>query len=61
VHKVLDRKEAITEAIKASGPKDVVVVAGKGADPYQKIRGVNTPWPTDMAVVKEVAQSLQEG
>ncbi|SSA27875.1 UDP-N-acetylmuramoyl-L-alanyl-D-glutamate--2,6-diaminopimelate ligase [Lacticaseibacillus rhamnosus] len=61
VHKVLDRKEAITEAIKASGPKDVVVVAGKGADPYQKIRGVNTPWPTDMAVVKEVTQSLQEG
>jgi UDP-N-acetylmuramyl tripeptide synthase len=61
VHKVLDRQKAIAEAISDSGPNDIVVVAGKGADPYQKVRGVNTPWPTDMAVVKQVAKSLQEG
>ncbi|MHA3065071.1 UDP-N-acetylmuramoyl-L-alanyl-D-glutamate--2,6-diaminopimelate ligase [Lacticaseibacillus saniviri] len=58
VHKVLDRREAIEAAIKASGSDDIVVVAGKGADPYQKVRGVDTPWPTDMVVVTEIAESL---
>lgn len=60
VHTVLDRREAIKEAITNSAPDDVVVVAAKGADPYQKVRGVNTPWPTDMAVVKEVAAGLAD-
>ncbi len=36
VHKVLDRQKAIAEAISDSGPNDIVVVAGKGADPIKR-------------------------
>ena len=58
---ILDRKAAIREAIEASKPGDVVIVAGKGADPYQKVRGIDTPWPQDLNVVKEIASELKEG
>ncbi|MFD1432470.1 UDP-N-acetylmuramoyl-L-alanyl-D-glutamate--2,6-diaminopimelate ligase [Lacticaseibacillus yichunensis] len=61
VHIELDRAKAIREAIEASGPEDVVVVAAKGADPYQKVRGVDTPWPMDLVVVGQVADTLKEG
>lgn len=60
VETILDRREAIQTAIEASRDGDVVVVAAKGADPYQKVRGIDTPWPTDMAVVKEVAANLAQ-
>lgn len=59
VYTVLDREHAIREAITNAGPDDVIVVAGKGADPYQKIRGIDQPWPSDMAVVKQVASELE--
>ena len=58
VHVVLDRYEAIKEAIISNGPNDVLILAGKGEDPYQKIKGVDTKWPTDMAVAKEVKRGL---
>lgn len=54
----LDRAKAIEAAIKESQPGDVVVLAGKGTDPYQKVRGVDTPWPTDMVVAKSVSAQL---
>lgn len=60
VHKIIDRREAIKAAISDSKSADIVVVAGKGADPYQKIRGVDTPWPKDMVVVREVAAELND-
>lgn len=60
-HIVLDRKTAIEEAIRENGPHDVTVIAGKGADPYQKVRGIDTPWPTDMVVVQDVINQLKEG
>ncbi|WDF82551.1 UDP-N-acetylmuramoyl-L-alanyl-D-glutamate--2,6-diaminopimelate ligase [Lacticaseibacillus pabuli] len=60
VKKIIDRREAIKTAIEDSRPEDIVVVAGKGADPYQKVRGVDTPWPKDMVVVKEIAKELAE-
>lgn len=58
VHQVLDRREAIRQAIVESGPHDIVVLAGKGEDPYQKVRGVDTPWPTDMGVAQEVKRGI---
>ncbi|WP_461218515.1 UDP-N-acetylmuramoyl-L-alanyl-D-glutamate--2,6-diaminopimelate ligase [Lapidilactobacillus salsurivasis] len=55
----LDRAAAIELAITESQPGDIVVLAGKGSDDEQKVRGVNTPWPTDMAVAKAVAARLR--
>jgi UDP-N-acetylmuramoyl-L-alanyl-D-glutamate--2,6-diaminopimelate ligase len=54
----LDRPTAIHDAIVSSKPGDIVVVAGKGADPYQKVRGIDTPYPTDMVVVHQVIDQL---
>lgn len=61
VHQILDRKQAIETAITDNRDGDVVIVAAKGADPYQKVRGIDTPWPTDMVVVKAVADELAKG
>lgn len=56
----LDRAQAIHDAILESKPGDIVVVAGKGADPYQKIRGIDTPYPTDMVIIKDIAANLAD-
>lgn len=56
----LDRAKAIEAAIMESQPGDIVVLAGKGTDPYQKVRGVDTPWPTDMAVARSIADKIKE-
>lgn len=55
---ILDRAAAIKTAILNSQAGDLVVLAGKGADATQKVRGVDTPWPTDMAIAQQVAQEL---
>ena len=55
----LDRQKAIAEAIKGAKDDDVVLICGKGADPYQKIRGVDTPYPTDIKVAQEVINKLE--
>ncbi|MCF6160671.1 UDP-N-acetylmuramoyl-L-alanyl-D-glutamate--2,6-diaminopimelate ligase [Furfurilactobacillus milii] len=59
VHVQIDRPTAIREAISDSHADDVVVLAAKGEDPYQKIRGVDTPYPTDMAVAKQVIADIE--
>lgn len=56
----LDRSQAIYNAILDSKPKDIVVIAGKGADPYQKIRGIDTPYPTDIVIVKDIAANFED-
>lgn len=55
----LDRPLAIKQAILASQPGDIVVLAAKGDDHYQKIRGVDTPYIGDMAVAKSVAANIE--
>ncbi|KRM91863.1 UDP-N-acetylmuramyl-tripeptide synthetase [Fructilactobacillus florum DSM 22689 = JCM 16035] len=56
VHFEMDRIQAIQTAIEQAGPDDLVAVLGKGQDPYQKIKGVDTPYPTDSSVVKKQLQ-----
>ena len=56
----LDRQKAIKKAIMMSKPSDVVVLAGKGEDKYQKINGVDTPYPNDLNVAKKVVEGLED-
>lgn len=46
------REEAIRHAIATATNHDLVVLAGKGEDPYQKVNGVDTPYDTDPVVAK---------
>ncbi|MCF7222065.1 UDP-N-acetylmuramoyl-L-alanyl-D-glutamate--2,6-diaminopimelate ligase [Marilutibacter chinensis] len=39
-----DRRAAIGRAIGAAGPDDIVLIAGKGHEPYQEIGGVRHPF-----------------
>ncbi len=58
VHIELDRKKAIKKAIHAGDNNAMIVVAGKGRDPYQKINGVDTPYETDPVVVQNVLRGI---
>lgn len=40
----LDRREAIRAAIEGAGPDDIVLIAGKGHEPYQEVHGVRHPF-----------------
>ncbi len=51
-HVQRDRAAAIAAAIAQAGSEDVVLVAGKGHEPYQEIAGVKHPFE-DAAVVRE--------
>ena len=39
-----DRKEAIAYAIHHGEPGDIIVLAGKGHEDYQEIKGKNIRW-----------------
>ncbi len=54
---VADRKEAIKTAIKLAGKGDIVLVAGKGHEKYQEIKGVKYEFD-DKQVVKEFFELL---
>lgn len=59
VHFNMDRISAIKEAIQTSTNQDIVVLAGKGEDAYQKVDGVDTPYPTDVTVAREVVKEIE--
>jgi UDP-N-acetylmuramoyl-L-alanyl-D-glutamate--2,6-diaminopimelate ligase len=50
----LDRRAAIERAIAEAAPDDVVVIAGKGHEQVQEVRGVEHPF-SDEAVAREAA------
>ena len=56
----VDRRRAICRAIDLAGPEDLVIVAGKGHEPYQEIDGVRTPFD-DRAVARDALHSRQAG
>ncbi|MGX7243811.1 UDP-N-acetylmuramoyl-L-alanyl-D-glutamate--L-lysine ligase [Enterococcus quebecensis] len=47
---IVDRDVAIKEALAISKTDDAVVLAGKGADLYQKVGGVDTPYEGDYQI-----------
>jgi UDP-N-acetylmuramoyl-L-alanyl-D-glutamate--2,6-diaminopimelate ligase len=56
---ILDRKEAIKIACTLANPNDIILVAGKGHETYQEIKGVKYPFD-DKLIVKEMFQLLQK-
>ena len=56
---IVDRTEAITEAIKMATKRDIIVLAGKGHEPYQEINGVKHPYD-ERVIVKEIIEKLDE-
>lgn len=50
---IVDRKEAIKTAVSLAKSEDIVLVAGKGHEKYQEIKGVKNPFD-DKAVLQEM-------
>jgi UDP-N-acetylmuramoyl-L-alanyl-D-glutamate--2,6-diaminopimelate ligase len=55
---ITDRKEAIRYAIEHGEPGDIIVLAGKGHEDYQEIRGVKYPMD-ERVLIAEVLQELK--
>ncbi|MDR0846657.1 MAG: UDP-N-acetylmuramyl-tripeptide synthetase [Lactobacillales bacterium] len=51
---VIDREEAIRHAIENAKPHDIVVLAGKGRDKFQKINGEDVPYDGDYEIAEKV-------
>jgi UDP-N-acetylmuramoyl-L-alanyl-D-glutamate--2,6-diaminopimelate ligase len=56
---ILDRKEAIKTACSLASSNDIILVAGKGHETYQEIKGVKYPFD-DKKIIKEMFQLLQK-
>ena len=56
---IADRKEAIKTAVSLANKEDIVLVAGKGHEKYQDIKGVKTEFD-DKKVLKEMFELLEK-
>lgn len=56
---ITDRKEAIKTAIMMAGPEDIILIAGKGHEKYQEIKGVRNHFD-DREVVEELFKTLNK-
>lgn len=54
-----NRKEAIKEAIQMATKRDLILLAGKGHEPYQEINGVKHPFD-ERIIVKEIIDECEE-
>ncbi len=53
---IADRKEALAEAVKKAQPNDIILVAGKGHENYQEIKGIKYPFDD-----KKIMEGLLNG
>jgi len=56
---IIDRKQAIKLACQLAKPNDIILIAGKGHETYQEIKGVKYDFD-DMEVVKELLNQLNK-
>lgn len=54
---IADRKEAVKTAVSFSQPEDIILIAGKGHEKYQEIKGVKYPFD-DKQVLMEMFELL---
>lgn len=55
--RISDRKEAIRTACSLAKPGDIILIAGKGHENYQEIKGVKYPFD-DFEILKETTKEL---
>ncbi len=56
---IVDRKQAIEKAIKMANKRDIIVLAGKGHEPYQEINGKKFPFD-ERIIVKEIIEKINK-
>ena len=56
---IVDRKEAIKTALSLTRPEDIVLIAGKGHEKYQEVKGVRNHFD-DKEIVKEFFELLDK-
>ena len=56
---IVDRTQAIEKAIKMANKNDMIVLAGKGHEPYQEINGVKYPFD-ERIIVKEIINKIKK-
>ena len=54
---IVDRIEAIKYAIKMANKNDIIVLAGKGHEPYQEINGVKYPFD-ERVIVNDIINEM---
>ena len=54
---IVDRKEAIKKAIEMANKKDLIVLAGKGHEPYQEINHKTYPFD-ERVIVREIIEEM---
>ena len=60
VTKIIERKKAIFEALKRAQPNDIVIITGKGCEPWMCIgKDKKIPWD-DRKIVEEAFQTLNQ-
>ncbi len=55
---IVDRTKAIEEAIKMATKRDIIVLAGKGHEPYQEINGQKYPFD-ERIIVNEIIEKMK--
>nr|MCR5185711.1 UDP-N-acetylmuramoyl-L-alanyl-D-glutamate--2,6-diaminopimelate ligase [Clostridia bacterium] len=56
---IVDRKEAIKKAINMANKNDIIVLAGKGHEPYQEIKHKKYPFD-EIEIVKEIIEGMEK-
>lgn len=56
---IVDRREAIKTAISLAKPEDIILIAGKGHEKYQEIKGVKNHFD-DKEIVREMFEMLDK-
>jgi UDP-N-acetylmuramoyl-L-alanyl-D-glutamate--2,6-diaminopimelate ligase len=55
--RITDRKEAIKTACSLTNSGDIILIAGKGHEKYQEIKGIKHPFD-DLEILKDVIKTL---
>ncbi len=56
---VVDRVEAIEHAIKMANKKDIIILAGKGHEPYQEVKGEKYPFD-ERIIVRDIIEKMKK-